>query len=299
VPAALLLAAGITAWAARKPPVYAVTVVLRVTEGTVRSEGSELAPGTLRAHVDGLAFTSAHLIDVMRHHPKSFPHIDAAAADEVEDLRSRIEVEISQDDFIEGRSASDPPRSARIELTYRSGNPELAWSICHDLAELMIGSTLDSQRAALARARAVTAAALSQAESSTDEETTAGGAVAPPPIPAAGAFIGRLGKEAVAAEIGERAGAEQQLLRFEMVDPGIVPARVPRASRVRGVASTVLLSALVLGLLAGAFDPRVLDPGDLEAVGVASIGHFPGLDARASGVRRPAGDAGDGPSTSV
>ena len=234
-------AVALTAWAAirsaRSGFVHEVTVVLRVSEGSARASGSELTVGSLRAHVDDLALTNSRLVELMRRHPGAFSELEKDPAGALEELRGHMEVSISENDFIEERSPSDPPRSARIALSFRSPNPELAWTVDHELAELVIGSTLEHQRAALSRARAAAAAAVKQAEAHAD------GVVSPAATPSAegvvpvergstsGAFLRKAGEGAAAAELSLRAAEEQQALRFEMVDPGRVPTRPPRGGR--------------------------------------------------------------------
>ena len=141
-----------------------MTVVLRVTEGAVRTGAAKLSLGALRASVNELAFTRGRLQELMRRRPEAFPHHPADPTLVLEDIRSRIDVSITENDFVEDRAETDPPRSARIAIGYTGATPEIAWTISHDLAEMVIGTALAGQRQAISRLETVTGSALDEAE---------------------------------------------------------------------------------------------------------------------------------------
>ena len=58
-----------------------------------------------------------------------------------------------------------------MTISYRSSDPELAWTIARELSDLVVGSTLAGQKAALEQEQAAAATALKRA---TDELTRDG-----------------------------------------------------------------------------------------------------------------------------
>jgi hypothetical protein len=84
----------------------------------------------------------------------------------------------------------------------------------------------------------------------------------------------------VAAQLALRAVAERQTLRLNVVSPGRKPERVDRTTTlVTGFVTMLLVMLLLTALLAGAFDPRVLEAEDLVQSGLGLLGRFPALPA--------------------
>jgi hypothetical protein len=267
-----VISAGLIVSDARKPKPYTVTVGLLVSEGPLRTRETreQLGAGALRTHVKNLTFTRARLGELIRSHPADFPGATKDLEGAISELRERIKYEINDvafddDDF-------DAPRSARIALTFTASKPESAWRLSHALADLLIDSTLARQRAALLRERAGAEAALEAAEGQPDLAT----------LPGARSTAERLRATqagAAQANFGLRAAEEQQAIRFELVDPGRMPTAVTKASLVGDGAVTLAIVLLAAFLLAGAFDPRVIDPDDLVGLGISMLGRLPPLPA--------------------
>jgi hypothetical protein len=270
VAAAAVVSVALTVSRARTPPSYTVTVVLRVTEGQMAGTRGALGPGALRVHLRELTFTRPRLIQLVRSHPAEFPAAIKDPEAALEDIRDRIAVDISEGDFVEERRESDPPRSARVTVSFTASTPAGAWQVTHELADLLIDSTLARQRAALLREQASAESAVESAELHSEHPAMADNRPAVERLKARDA-------EAAAARLGLHAAEEQQALRFEMVDPGRVPAVARRTSLVGDAAVTFALALVVAGLAAGAFDPRVIDSGDLVAAGIPLLGRFPSL----------------------
>jgi hypothetical protein len=153
-------------------------------------------------------------------------------------------------------------------LSFTAAAPEDAWRITHALVDLLIDSTLARQRAALLREQAGAESAVDRAEQHSGDQTLADRR----------SSLGRLKTtDARAADVrlGLRAAEEQQALRFELVDPGRVPAKATRAVLFRDAAVTFVMALLAACLLAGAFDPRIIDAADISGAGVAVLGHLP------------------------
>jgi hypothetical protein len=279
--AALIVSAALTLWRARVPPSYDVTVVLRVSDGGVQSTGANLGAGALRAHVNDLAFTSARLLELTHRFPKVFRDVDKDPEAAVTGIREQLTIAITENDFIEERAPSDPPRTARITLAYRSSDPEIAWTIAHELGNLLAGSTLASQRAVLQAEEAAAAAALRRASADMSALAARSLPHGDPRLSAARDRREDAEETLAEARIASRAAEEHQTLRFDVVDPGRVPARIDKArSAVTTMVSTFLIAAMIAWLLAGAFDPRILDGEDLSGLGISLLGPVPALPPR-------------------
>jgi hypothetical protein len=276
---ALVGSVTVTVMRVRRPPIYAVNVILRLAEGSVTPSGTPLSEGTLRAQVRDLALSSPRLIELMRHHAAAFPEVITEPVSAVEAIRGSIDITISENDFIEDRYPGDPPRSARLTVTYRALDPELAFTMAHEIADVLIGSAIERQRQEAESEQA--AAQLVQKEMTLElgraaldpDPDSAGRRVA-----AARARLAQANTRGAAAALTARALKERQALRFEMVDPGRVPPRQnPRLAWLTSFPITLLCWTLAAGLLAGAFDPRVIVQDDLGALGLALIGEVPAL----------------------
>lgn len=286
VTAALILAALAALARARAPVRYEASVVLRVSEGqltnSTAAQGSRLSIGTLRAYLSDLGFTNERLLGIMRRHAAIFPDAINDPPTAVAAFRDQMSVSLAENDFVEDRGAGDPPRTARVTVTFKAGNPELAWRMATEVAELVAGATLQRQRESMQGQRDAAVAALKAAE----EEVMRVGAAPQDAgrdqrLKAAGERLAAAQKGALSVDLALRALAERQVLRFDVVDPG----RVPERASVTDVALTTFFTVLAAGLLglpllAGAFDPRVLDGEDLAAVGLQPVGRVPPLPAR-------------------
>lgn len=268
VTAAALVTGVLTVQLARTPPKYTATVVLRVTQGAMRTT-DELSEGALHNRVTQLTFTRPRLTELVKGHPTDFPGAEKDPDGAYDEIREQMSVEILETDLIQEDPDSDPPRSARISLSFTSSKPEVAWNVAHELADLLIDSALARQRAALMREQAGAASAVESAQLSSGDSTLPGDAVLDR-LKAAEA-------KAANARLDLRAAQEQQSIRFEMVDPGRIPARVTRASLIGQSIATLVIALVAAALLAGAFDPRVIDGGDIGPLGLALLGRLPGL----------------------
>jgi hypothetical protein len=284
VGAALLLAGATTARRYLAPPRYEVTAILRVSEGTMDASGSNLSGGTLRSHVNELAFTSEHLRALLAKHPDWFPGLQADPVPVLEALREAMDVSIDDNGFIEDRGPGDPPRAARIAVSYKAHSPDAAWTIAHELADLLVGSTLEGQRAELEREAAAATETLRLAQDDLSKLVRADSTGTDPRIKAARERWRMAQVASTSASMALRAASAKQALRFELVDPGRKPEVQNDLEPLVTRFLTSLLAALMAGwLLAGAFDPRVVDADDIESAGLAVLGQLPLLPSRRGG----------------
>ncbi|HEX3903412.1 MAG TPA: hypothetical protein VH853_11230 [Polyangia bacterium] len=267
---------------------FEATVILRVTEGDVRSAGIDLGAGVLRTYVDARAFTSQNLIELMSRHPRAFSDLRSEPAESIQAIRSGIELAISDNDFVEDRGRDDPPRSARISITYHAGEPALALAVARELAELVVASTLSLEKQALARAQTATASALDKAEAQFDtqserrQQQDGDGPLRGDDALAelAQGRVRAMVALAADARLANRAVEEKQTLQFDMVDMGRLPPTGTKAFFLQELAVTLGLTLLGGLFLAGGFDPRILDRIDLAAVGLRALAETPALPRR-------------------
>jgi hypothetical protein len=288
VTSAVLLSGALTFVRSRRPPSYEVTMVLRVVEGEMVAETRAMTFGDLNAQVEDLAFTNDRLISLMRRHVASFPEVVVDPTAALADLRERMKVTFAENDFIEERQRTDPRRSARIALEFRAADPDLAWTVTHELSELLADSGLERQRQ---EARREQQAASEAAKGAALDLTLAQRSSTGPGdrrVEGARDRLVQAQEREAAANLGGRVLAERLALRFDVVEPGRVPARINlKEALVISFVSTLLWTLMAGWMLAGAFDPRILDVEDLAALGTPVLGRVPPLGA--------SGDAGPAP----
>ncbi|HET6146730.1 MAG TPA: hypothetical protein VFH68_04310 [Polyangia bacterium] len=279
--AALLISAGLTARRAWAPTRYEVTTVLRVSEGALDASGSNLNGGALRAYVNERAFRSEHLTEIMKRHPEWFGGLAVDPELALIGFRSAMDVSFSENGFVEDRGPGDPPRSARIAVTFRARTPGAAWTIAHELDDLLIGSALAGQRADVEREAAAAADSLRRAQDDLSRAVLDDPTGNDPRVRAARERWRKAQAAAAGTEMAVHAAAAQQTLRLDLVDPGRKPEdqKDPEPLVTRFIVS--FLATILAGwLLAGAFDPRVLYADDVEMVGFSVLGQLPLLPAR-------------------
>jgi hypothetical protein len=269
-------------WTIRKvfgTPVYDVTVVLRVTEGRLSKTGEHLGRGTLREYIDRVALTNPRLTDVMKRHPEAFPRLETDPALALESFREHMKLVISANDMLEERDEDDPPRSARVELGFEGNDPDLTWKVAQELAELVTKSTMAGQRARVEEELASATGAVVAAQEALRQLGPAAPGMRNPAIEQAQERLVEAQRRATQAAMAARGVGAQQVLKFEVADRGRVP---PRPSRLRlalthGI-SSVIMAILAAWLLAGAFDPRVLDSQDVVELDLPLLGRVPADD---------------------
>jgi hypothetical protein len=264
---------------AMTPPLYTVTAVLRVTEGAVPAPDA-LAQGALKSHVVDVTFTRAHLEALLKRHPDEFPDATKDLDGTYEEMREQIGVEISENDMVGEHTEMDPPRSARISISFTGSKPQVAWDVTHELVDLLIDSSLARQRAALLREQVGAEAAVERAEQQADDGAVAG-------LQGVQNRLETASGRAAGARMVARAAEQNQTLRFELVDPGRVPPKVGRSALVVSFLTTLAILLLAAALLAGAFDPRIIGGGDLRALQIPLLGELPPLPAAPTSAAKP------------
>ena len=86
-------------------------------------------------------------------------------------------------------------------------------------------------------------------------------------------------QRAANARLATRAAEQGQTLRFELVDPGRMPAVARKSPFLIDFVVILAVALLAACTLAGAFDPRVTGGSDLRALRVPLLGEMPALPA--------------------
>lgn len=277
VAAAVIASGAFTAFKMLRPPTFEVTVVIHVSEGQVTHAGAMLGRRKLRAYVDDLAFTYPRLVELMTKHARRFPRVKTDPVFAVQGFRENLTVEITANDFVEERHLDDPPQTARVVITFKAGDPELTYEIAQELAAMVAGSTVAGQKAVLeADLQTATAEASSAADAVTAAERRAQPGAPNPELEQARQRLLSVQQRVADATVALKALGQEQGLRFDIVDPGRVPRRPnPVVLAAKAFAVTLVLALLALWLLAGAFDPRVLDEVDVADTGMPVLGRLP------------------------
>jgi hypothetical protein len=289
--------AGITWWKWTHPAPYATTVVFRISDTDVGAPPETVSARALRTYVFDLAFSHSNLARIAAAEVGPGAGVAAGFAgdpagatsrepvatgvDPVTSLIDAMSLEITESDLVEDRDPTTPPPSVRMQLTFRARAADVSWNVAHALADLVMTSERARRQRSASRGEALGPAA---------RGVEVGGRAAAAEV-AAGAPGDRLGRagaspssvardvasvlhESAESGLTRRALEANQGLRFELVDPGQYPGDQFR-SPLSLIVSTLLAfpaALLAAALLAGAFDPRVLDSQDLMAMGVVVLG---------------------------
>jgi hypothetical protein len=259
---------------------YEVTMLIRVADGGVGSNGAALSGGALRSYVNEVAYTTANLQTLMRRHPRQYPKLDKDPVAALADLDENMTLLWADNEFLEERGPNDPPRTARIGIEYRAPDPDAAWDIAHELADLLVRSTVAGQKADSEREAAAAAVALQRSQTDLSRLVVSAGPGDAQAV-AAARERWRAAQEAdVAAQLALRAVLARQTLRFDVIASGKKPEPVDRTTvLITGFVTMLFVMLAAAALLAGAFDPRVLEAEDLAPSGLGLLGRFPRLPA--------------------
>jgi len=133
---------------------YEPRIVLRVTEANTDSTSMPDLRRRLAESVRESALTSAPLLAIAKRYRLYPKAADPRAV--VEAFRRDVDVEVYQNYFVEPRTEGEKPRSARVAVSYRSEDRDVAIAVTRELGELVIARV---QAAGEAQATRVAAAA--------------------------------------------------------------------------------------------------------------------------------------------
>ncbi len=273
---ALGLGLGVAAAIAFGEREYAPRYVLRVVEADNTPRNAPRLQRQLAEYVRQAIFTSEPLLDVMRRHGLYAKLLQLSPRTALEAFKEDISVEVFQNYFVEERTAGDLPRSARLTVSFRAKDPNLALAVTRDLGALVVRHELAARRDqalatanAAGRARDTLVTALQRrsqqvlAKQNEIESTT-------PRDPRLQvelvSLLGSLGAVERQVDAAERRAASSDVgaalegrgigLYFEIVDDGSLPGRAGQRKFALWAGGTTFLLGLPLVALAiGAFYP--------------------------------------------
>ena len=272
-----LMCAGIAAWRIRHPPPFTTTLAFRITEGVVPVAPESLSSRALRAYIYDLALSRQNLTPLAEKEGGTTKGRKVDVDDAITDILDATSLHIGESDFVEDRTPGDPPRSVRIELTFRAATADKSWAMAHALADLMVTSERNRRSRIVERQTAESDAASKRAGPEVGGVTRTPGDLA-----AVRAARETELRDSAQAWLARRSLEGNQGLRFELADPGRPPADPAPDPWSRGISMLLAFPLLLFGaaLLAGAADPRVLDAEDLTAMGIVVLGRVPPTTAR-------------------
>ena len=294
---ALLAAAAVCAYRARKEPSVAASVTFRVSE--VEKAGTQVTTPRptkeLKEYVSSVAFRSSNLIDLMNKHKINQHLIEDDPMVAVERFRDDIGVDVYRNYFVEEWQSN---KSARLVVTYYAGSIEEATKLATDLGNLVVEEET-RRRANTANAAAGDSRELVEFSRNEVAKREAEIVRLEAEIPQASgpdAALMRIQLEAVKRSLEpatdrfmkaqvRQANLELALVlelnnlgvRFDKVDDSIEIVTRKSTSASLGVLGAIVfvLTLPIAVMLVGAFDSRVYDLDDVNRLGLRGLGHIP------------------------
>jgi hypothetical protein len=301
---ALLITAGLTYKVAMKRTIYYSEVVLAMREGSLldANKATGLPMEELKELVQSVLMPDAQLAELIEKHDLNRLRKTMGMAWAIAELRESIELEVWRNSFIYyDPDNSNREASARIGLTVGDDDPDRAFMIAHDLAEIVIHEVRE-QRLKLARKAAQDIAAyrdaLQERMGKLERERTERMIVH-----AKAKEAGKIGvSQAIQMRLLEIDQAQKETekslsqiatspeaLADRIAEAGldlvieIVSERRPTRPESKGM--LIVMIAVVVGigsllgaaLVLGAFDSRVHDTDDIARLGLPVLGHVPGF----------------------
>jgi hypothetical protein len=255
---------------------YAPRFVLRVVEADRSRNSAPPLKRQLAEYVRQGIFTSEPLFEVMRRHGLYASLMRRSSRTALDSFKEDITVEVYQNYFVQQRTAGDVPRSARLTVSFRAKDPNLALAVTRDLGALIVRHELATRRdqalaaatsAASARDTLVSVLERRSAEVMTKQREI-GKTAAPDPRLQVElvSLLGSLGAierqvdaaEGRAATSDVRAALERRGigLYFQVVDDGSLPGRAGQLeAELSAGGTTFLLGLPLIAMAVGAFYP--------------------------------------------
>jgi hypothetical protein len=303
---AALLTAGFLGWQLRRPPRFPVHAELLIRENALSSDRQSLSRADMRSFVENVAFTSAHLEQIIDRHHLYRQAVARSSVLALLEMRKDIEVEILQDYFAEYRLDNSAQRSVRIVITFTGDDPLEASAVTQDLGELVAQAEL-GRHADRARRNARLARMAAERIREDVKETAESLAIlhlalgTDPELPLASDQLKRSLLQARMDRLeARRSEAEQQETLFDLTAESeakqagtrvhVAPLQTDigieqdasRWLKSRAAYSGLLGMGLAL-VLVGAFNPRLYDADDVRRAGGSSLGALPNESRRGNG----------------
>ena len=301
---ALLITGGLTYKVAMKRQMYYSEVVLAMREGSLldANKTTGLPMEELREFVQSVLMPDAKLAELIEKHDLNRLRNKLGMPWAITELRESIEIEIWRNSFIYyDPDNNNREASARIGLTVGDDDPDRAFLIAHDLAELVIHEVRE-QRLKLARKAAQDIAAMREAltdrmskleRDRTERMIAQSKARSEGKVGVAQVLQMRLLELDQIQKETEKAlstiAVSPEALADRIAEAGldlvveIVSERRPARPESKGM--LIVMIAVVVGigsligaaLVLGAFDSRVHDTDDIARLGLPVLGHVPGF----------------------
>ena len=287
--------------AVHRRPVEA-EVVLALTEGSLTMKHHDLPLDDLRQYVDGVLITDSKLADLIEKRNLYPLRKKLGKEYAIEELRSQITIEIWKNSFVYyDADADNAEHSARIGITVADIDPDRAYELAHDLANIVIETSQEHRKqldSVLAQEIAATRDALTQRVNDLTQEAaekqtalvTAHKLHREDLAQALDLELAEISSEQQAAEkrLAEIAGSRDALadrIASAGLDTQIAVVEEHRPERPEHPELVLVIVALVIGvcsligaaMLIGAFDSRVHDAEDVTRLGLPMLGHVPGF----------------------
>ena len=304
---ALLASAILLGLQLRRPPTFSARAELLMRENALASARQKLSRDDLRSFVENVAFTSAHLGEIMDRHGLFVTEAKRSPVLGLAEMRKKIEVEILQDYFADYRLERSPLRSVRIAVTFTADTPEQAMLVAGDLGRLVARAKL-GQHAERAQHEARLAEAavnqvLAEVEQTRSQLVALEASLAAAPVSAAPAApadrvkavflrasltqlerrLSELQQQQTAVDLAAAAEEKQAGTRVHLAGldaPGIGVRDDGKWLWRKASISVVAGLALAL-LLVGAFNPRLYDADDIRRAGGLAMGTLHRIPERA------------------
>ncbi len=312
----VLLAGAVVFMRARKDPLFKARVIMRVTEGTLNQDQSPLPRRELRDYVTSLAFTRAHLLQVIQEldlYPTRAIRGDDWA---IEQLRANLGVDVYRNYFANERGYATSQRSARIGVVFRGKDPDRTVRVARRMAELIAESENQQRRElatnavnetqrTLARARQsllarqvlVTQTVIARSEARHANDTARAAQLTAEldrlehQLKAESDRVSKTESALTTMKLRLAMEGQQMGLSFEIVDERLPEKRDDRPwimlTALGVIAFLVLLPLCAIGV--AAFDSRVHEAEDVERLRMAVVGHVPGFSGDGVGSLRRRG----------
>jgi hypothetical protein len=295
---ALLLALAVVAIALVTERAFRPRYVMRVVEADRDARTAPRMKRQLREYVMGAVFSNGVLLSLIEKHGLYPGIVRKNPQGALESFREDIEVEVYRNFFVEERSAHDAPRSARIAVSYRSDDRDLALAVTADLGDLIVTHerAARSHQAAEAAVRArreldrARARYLDQRRRVTEKAllTESGEArdLARVELTDATRSLEALERDVeiaeernAAFELGSQLEDQQLGITFETIDRGAIPRSAELEHRDLAVlgALAFVLGLPLAALWVGAFGPTLVDAEDVESLALPLLAVVPSL----------------------
>ncbi len=299
---ALVITAGVTYKFAMKPRLYTADVVLAMSEGAMGKERDASIPfDQLKEYVANVLLPDTELLEIIeKRQPGRVDRVGKPFA--LETFRDRLEIFIWKNSFsYYDDEDANARKSARIGLEVTDEDPDVAYEIALDLAQVAI-STHDAQRKKVTGMLASELqkfreglvmkvdeldAELVQKQDALEKAKQIGNNAAAASLVVDIANLEqtrkRRAQQIKEVDLSPDAFADEVTeakldITISVVDQ-VRPERVEQSGLILGMIIAVIGTGALLGaaLVLGAFDSRVHDTDDVTRLGLPVLGHVPGF----------------------